>query len=193
MRRERDVTRVTTGSPMDDVQLNERFRTGDDAAVRLVYERHGRAMFATAMSVLGDRELAADAVQLAFVKAWRASSSYDPGRNLRPWLATITRRVAIDVYRREAQSRRSELRADVDASVIPLAFERTWEAFEVRTALDQLPDEEREVVQLAHFGGLSHSEIAEKLRVPIGTVKSRSSRAHRRLASLLSHLVEVAR
>jgi RNA polymerase sigma factor (sigma-70 family) len=188
-----DVTRVATGSPMDDVELNERFRAGDEAAVRLVYERHGRAMFATAMSVLGDRELAADAVQLAFVKAWRASSSYDPGRDLRPWLATITRRVAIDVYRREAQSRRSEPRADVEPSVIPLAFERTWEAFEVRTALDRLPDEEREIVRLAHFGGLSHSEIAEKLRVPIGTVKSRSSRAHRRLATLLSHLVEAAR
>jgi RNA polymerase sigma-70 factor (ECF subfamily) len=178
---------------MDDVQLNDRFRAGDDAAVRLVYERHGRAMFAIAMSVLGDRELAADAVQQAFVKAWRASNSYDPGRDLKPWLATITRRVAIDVYRREAQAKRSEPRADVDASVIPLAFERTWEAFEVRSALDQLPHDEREIVRLAHFGELSHSEIAEKLGLPLGTVKSRSSRAHRRLAGLLSHLVEAAR
>jgi RNA polymerase sigma-70 factor (ECF subfamily) len=148
-------------------------------------------MFAVAMSVLGDRELAADCVQQAFVKAWRASASFDPERELRPWLATITRRVAIDLYRREL-ARRSEPHADVDATVIPLAFERTWEAFEVRAALDQLPDDEREVVRLSHFEGLAHSEIAEKLGVPVGTVKSRSHRAHRRLASLLGHLVESA-
>ena len=63
----------------------------------------------------------------------------------------------------------------------------------MRTALDQLPDDEREVVRLSHFEGLAHSEIAERLGVPMGTVKSRSHRAHRRLASLLSHLVEGAR
>ena len=76
---------------------------------------------------------------------------------------------------------------------MPIAFERTWEAFEVRAALDQLPGDEREVVHLAHFEGYTHSEIADKLRVPVGTVKSRSFRAHRRLAGVLSHLVEAAR
>ena len=76
---------------------------------------------------------------------------------------------------------------------MPIAFERTWEAFEVRAALDQLPSDEREVVRLAHFEGLTHSEIADRLDVPVGTVKSRSFRAHRRLAGLLAHLVEGAR
>jgi RNA polymerase sigma factor (sigma-70 family) len=142
--------------------------------------------------MLPNRELAAKCVQEVFVKAWRASKSFDPRRELRPWLATITRRVAVDIYRREARTR-SEPRADVDDTVVPIAFERTWEAFEVRAALDQLPDDEREVVRLAHFEGLTHSEIAEKLRVPVGTVKSRSFRAHRRLAGMLSHLVEAAR
>jgi RNA polymerase sigma-70 factor, ECF subfamily len=177
---------------MDDIQLNDRFRTGDDAALRAVYERYSGPMFAVAMSVLSNRELAADCVQQAFVKAWRASASFDPQRELRPWLATITRRVAIDLYRREKVAQRSEPRAEVDATVIPVAFERTWETFEVRAALDQLPADEREVVRLSHFEGLAHSEIAEKLRVPIGTVKSRSHRAHRRLAALLAHLVESA-
>ena len=115
-----------------------------------------------------------------------------PDRELRPWLATITRRVAVDVYRREARTR-SDPFAEVDDTVVPIAFERTWEAFEVRAALDQLPGDEREVVRLAHFEGLTHSEIAERLRVPVGTVKSRSFRAHRRLAERLSHLVEAAR
>ena len=177
---------------MTDLQLHSRFRAGEESAVRDVYERYGGAMFATAMSVLGNRDLAADAVQQAFVKAWRASRTFDPGRELRPWLATITRRVAIDVYRRELTARRSAAGTDQDATVIPVAFERTWEAFEVRSALEQLPPDEREVMRLSHFEGLAHPEIAEKLGVPVGTVKSRSHRAHRRLASLLSHLVESA-
>ena len=177
---------------MDDAELNARFRLGDEAAVRAVYARYGGAMFAVAMSTLGNRDLAAECVQQAFVKAWRAAQSFDPERELRPWLATITRRVAIDIYRREARTR-SQTLADADDVVMPIAFERTWEAFEVRAALDQLPADEREVVRLAHFEGMTHSEIATALGVPIGTVKSRSSRAHRRLASLLAHLVEAAR
>lgn len=176
----------------DDTELTTRFRLGDEAAVRVIYQRYGGAMFAVAMSMLPNRELAAECVQEAFVKAWRGSTSFDPERELRPWLATITRRVAVDIYRREARTR-SEPRADVDNTVVPIAFERTWEAFEVRAALDQLPSDEREVVRLAHFEGLTHSEIADKLRVPVGTVKSRSFRAHRKLAGLLAHLVEAAR
>jgi RNA polymerase sigma-70 factor (ECF subfamily) len=178
---------------MDDAALNDRFRAGDDAALRLVYERYGRAMFAVALSVLRDRDLAADCVQQSFVKAWRAARTFDPQRELKPWLATITRRVAIDIYRRQASLRRTEPRDDVDAAVIPLAFERTWEAFEVRAALDRLPVDEREIMRLAHYVGMTHTEIAEKLGLPLGTVKSRSSRAHRRLAGLLAHLVEAAR
>jgi RNA polymerase sigma-70 factor (ECF subfamily) len=176
----------------DDTELNNRFRQGDESAVRAIYQRYGGAMFAIAMSMLSNRELAAECVQEAFVKAWRSARSFDAARELRPWLATITRRVAVDIYRREVRTR-SEPRADVDDTVVPIAFDRTWEAFEVRAALDQLPVDEREVVRLAHFGGLTHSEIADKLRVPVGTVKSRSFRAHRRLAGLLSHLVEAAR
>ncbi|HET9547598.1 MAG TPA: sigma-70 family RNA polymerase sigma factor [Desertimonas sp.] len=177
---------------MDDTELNTQFFLGDEAAVRAVYQRYGGAMFAIARSMLPNRELAAECVQEAFVKAWRASRSFDPTRELRPWLATITRRVAVDIYRREARTR-SDPVADVDDTVVPIAFERTWEAFEVRAALDQLPADEREVVRLAHFGGLTHNEIADELQVPVGTVKSRSFRAHRRLAGLLAHLVDTAR
>jgi RNA polymerase sigma-70 factor (ECF subfamily) len=177
---------------MDDTELNRRFRHGDESAVREIYDRYGGAMFAVAMSMLGDRELAAECVQQAFVKAWRAAQTFDPDRELRPWLATITRRTAIDVHRREARLR-SEAHEEVDDVVMPLAFERTWETFEVRAALDQLPPDEREVVRLAHFEGMTHSEIADVLHVPVGTVKSRSHRAHRRLAELLAHLVEAAR
>ena len=71
-----------------------------------------------------------------------------------------------------------------------MSLEATWEAWQVRIALDQLPDDERQVVKLAWFDGLAHAEIADKLGVPVGTVKSRSHRAHRRLADLLAHVRE---
>ena len=176
----------------DDTELNTRFRSATRPRCAPSTSATAGRCSPSRCRCSRDRELAAECVQQAFVKAWRASRSFDPERELRPWLATITRRVAVDIYRREARTR-SEPHADVDDTVVPIAFERTWEAFEVRAALDQLPDDEREVVRLAHFEGLTHSEIAEKLDVPIGTVKSRSFRAHRRLAGLLAHLVDAAR
>ena len=82
-----------------------RFRDGDADAVRSVYREYGRLVYAVAHKVLGDRSLAEDATQQTFVQAWKAAATYDPSRDLGPWLATIARRAAIDVHRRE--SRRS--------------------------------------------------------------------------------------
>ena len=79
--------------------------------------------------------------------------------------------------------------AEVDVAIDAMSFESSWERFEVRRAIDGLPPDERQVVRLAHLGGMTHSEIAERLGVPIGTVKSRSSRAHRRLVAALEHTV----
>jgi RNA polymerase sigma-70 factor (ECF subfamily) len=81
---------------------------------------------------------------------------------------------------------------DAATIALPPSMEGIWEAWQIRIALDMLPAEEREVVRAQHFGGLTHAQIAQHLAVPIGTVKSRSHRAHRRLASMLEHLVEVA-
>jgi len=176
--------------PIDDTDLVARFAAGDEAAVRAVYDRYARPVFTVALRILGDRTLADEAVQLTMLKAWRAAGSFDPSRELAPWLYTIARRVAIDLYRRD---RRADVPTELEddaLAVVPLSFERTWEAWEVRAAVDQLADEEREVVRLAHLVGLSHREIAERLGVPVGTVKSRSARAHRRLAFLLRHVAE---
>ena len=74
--------------------------------------------------------------------------------------------------------------------MLPQTFEGTWEAWEVRSALDRIPADEREVLLATHFIGLTHDEAAERLGIPVGTVKSRSHRAHRRLADLLAHLKE---
>ena len=142
------------------------------------------------MSVLRDRALAEDAAQEAFMRAWRGASSFDPSRPLSPWLMTIARRTALDVHRREFRPTRGGHAPEQEVSVNLPGIERAWETWEIRLALEELPDEERHVVALAHFQGLSHPQIAEKLGIPVGTVKSRSFRAHKRLAQLLSHLVD---
>jgi RNA polymerase sigma-70 factor, ECF subfamily len=172
-----------------DGDLIARFVAGEEAAVRAIYARYAGPVLTVAMGMLAKRELADEVVQTTMLKAWRAASSFDPSRELAPWLYAIARRVAIDVYRREQRAAVPVELSDDQVAVVPLSFERTWEAWEVRSALGQLAAEEREVVRLAHFVGMTHAEIAEQLGVPLGTVNSRSHRAHRRLAALLAHVV----
>ncbi|MGI9028648.1 MAG: RNA polymerase sigma factor [Ilumatobacteraceae bacterium] len=172
---------------LDDRELARRFPSGDEDVVRAVYARYGGAVHTIAMSMLRDPMEAADVVQATFLNAWRAAARFTPDRELGPWLYAIARRQAIDAYRR---NRRIELgtNADLDVVELPPSMEQLWEAWEVRRAVDQLPADEREVVRMTWFDGLSHPEVAERLGVPVGTVKSRSHRAHRRLAALLAHL-----
>lgn len=177
-----------------DARLRKRFRDGDADAVRAVYRAYARLVYAVARNVLADRSLCEEATQLTFLKAWRAARSIDPSRELGPWLATIAKRVAIDVYRREAHRAASPLEAIApdDPALVspPLAIEDAYQVWEVRRAVCALPEEEREVVRYQHFDGLTHAQIATHLGVPVGTVKSRSFRAHRRLAIELRHLRE---
>lgn len=171
-----------------------RFRAGDADAVRAVYREYGRLVYAVCRNQLGDPQLAEDAAQQTFLKAWRSARTVDPGRDLAPWLATIARRTAIDVHRQESRQVSSDI-DDVPAShpalvSEPMAIERTYDAWQVRQALDELPADEREVVQLQHLEGLTHTAVAQRLGVPVGTVKSRSHRAHKKLAGKLGHLRE---
>jgi RNA polymerase sigma-70 factor (ECF subfamily) len=175
----------------DDAVLVAGFAAGDEHAVRAVYERYAGPILTVAMGTLGKRELAEEVVQHTLLKAWRAAGTFDTTRPLSPWLYAIARRVAVDIHRRERRAAVPTEIEDDDVAVLPLSFERTWEAWEVRQAVATLPAEEREVVRLAHLVGLSHREVAEHLEVPLGTVKSRSARAHRRLAALLGHVVRV--
>jgi RNA polymerase sigma-70 factor (ECF subfamily) len=143
------------------------------------------------MSVLKDRELAADAVQMTFMNAWRAAGTLDPERPVAPWLYTIARRASIDLYRSRRRAPEPIEEAGDQMVQLPPSLEGAWEAWEIRSAIDSLPAEEREIVRAQHYLDLTQAEIAQRLGVPLGTVKSRSHRAHRRLASLLGHLVEV--
>lgn len=168
------------------------FRTGDEAAVRAVYQRYGGAVATVARSMVSQPELVEEIVQQTFLKAWRAANTFDDSRDLAPWLYAIARRTAIDVIRRERKPTTGDHEPETDVAVLPLSFEQTFEAFEVRRAIDTLPEEERAVVEMSHRFGFTHLEIAEHLGVPVGTVKSRSARAHKRLAAVLRHLAPIA-
>jgi RNA polymerase sigma factor (sigma-70 family) len=166
-----------------------RFREGDADAVRELYRAYGGLVYAVAHRALGSPTLADEATQQTFLQAWRAAAGFDVSRDPGPWLATIARRVAIDVYRREHPHEHQAV-DEARGVAVPDDTERAQDAWEVRAAVDALPPEERDVVRLQHLDGLTHADIAARLEIPLGTVKSRSNRAHRRLAAALGHLRE---
>ncbi len=169
------------------------FARGDPEAVRAVFRTYGKLVYAVAFKVLGDRSLADEATQETFVRAWRGAATYDPGRDIGPWLATIARRTAVDVFRRT--SRRTHVALEEEApglAEMPPSVERAYDIWEVRRALAQLPPEDAALVRLQHLDGLTQAEVAQRMGIAIGTVKSRTFRAHRRLAGLLGHLRDEA-
>ena len=164
--------------------------------MRAVYREYGRLVYAVAYKVLGDRGLAEEATQQTFLKAWRASAAASTqSRELGP-VAGVDRAARGD--RRVRGARRCatadplELAPPGDPALVraPHSAEAVYDVWEVRQAVAQLPADEQEVVRLQHFEGLTHTQIAERLGVAVGTVKSRSFRAHKRLAALLGHLRE---
>lgn len=184
---EATVTETAVGP--DDVALRRAFCAGDVDALGRVFDLFSRPAWSVAMGVLRDRQLADDATQEAFMRAWRAADRFDPDRSLAPWLMTIARRTALDVLRWENRPTRGDHEPEQDVVVNLPGIERAWETWEVKAALERLPTEEREIVWFAHYHGMSHPQIADQLDIPVGTVKSRSFRAHKRLAALLSHVV----
>lgn len=140
------------------------------------------------MSVTRVDHLAQEAVQDTFLRAWRAAGSYDPHRDLGPWLMTIARHASLDLIRREFRPTRGGHEAEQDAVVEDPGIDQVWTAWQVQEAVGRLNEEEQVIVRLSFFEDLTQTQIAERLGVPLGTVKSRSHRAHRRLAELLSYL-----
>jgi RNA polymerase sigma-70 factor (ECF subfamily) len=148
----------------------------DDAALGTLYDRYGRPAYALAVRIVRDPALAQDAVQDAFLAAWRTAPSFDPRRGTAAsWLLTLVHRRAVDVVRREDRRRASPLEDAPVASgdATDEAAEVREQRARVRRALVVLMPAEREALELAYYGGLSQSEIAERLGVPLGTVKSR--------------------
>lgn len=167
-----------------------RFRDGDADALGEVYDRYARPVWSVAITVTRTDHLAQEAVQETFIRAWNSAGTYDPERDLGPWLLTIARYTALDLLRRELRPTRGGHEAEQDAVVEPPDLDRAWISWSVHEALLRLADHEREIIRLSFFEDLTHAQIAERLGLPVGTVKSRSHRAHRRLAELLSHVRE---
>lgn len=171
--------------------LNERFVSGDPEAVRELYRDYGRPLYGAVYRIVGDHGLAEEAVQQTFLKAWRAAHRFDVDRDIAPWLFTIAKRVAVDIYRRERRHTAEEL-GERDVGYDGTGIETTFAIFEVRKAMEGLADEEKAVLAATHFAGLSHQQAAAQLGVPPGTVKSRAYRAYRKLESALAHMREVS-
>ena len=171
-----------------DEQVLEAVGRGDDDALGVLYDRFGRLAFRLAFRILRDRALAEDAVQEAFLAVWRSADAYKRER-AKPstWILTVVHRRAVDLVRRE-QSRRGEpLEVAPEPSVGPVdedAVLRDRRAA-VQAALTELPGDQRQALELAYYGGLTQSELAERLGVPLGTVKSRMFAGLGRLRELL--------
>ena len=169
-----------------DGELIQAAATGDQSAFEDLYRRYARPVFGLALRRLGDRGRAEDAVQETFASIWRSAGSYRPERGPgAPWLYAVARNAIVD----RARSR-SELPAEIperaDESAGPLErTEQGWVAWRVHRALEELPEHEREVIALAYWSGLSQSEVAEFLGIPLGTVKTRTRAALGRLADVL--------
>ena len=149
----------------------------DEVAFAELYDRYGRIAYGLALRVLRDEALAEDAVQDAFLAIWRGASRFIPERaKASTWILTLVHRRAVDLVRRE-ERRRTEPLEDTDlAGSDPSAEDVAWVRFErdrVQGALRQLPDQQREAIELAYYGGFTQSELAERLGQPLGTIKSR--------------------
>jgi RNA polymerase sigma-70 factor (ECF subfamily) len=174
-----------------DAELIQRTSAGDREAYEKLYKRYARSVFGLALRRLGDRGRAEDAVQETFASVWRSASTYKPERGPgAPWLYGVARNAIVDRSRARSEPPAEAPDApSLDASPEERA-EQAWTSWRVHRALEQLPEREREVVALAYWSDLSQSEVAAKLGIPLGTVKTRTRSALQRLATILEEEAE---
>ena len=160
----------------------------DEEALGELYDRFGRIAYGLARRVLRDEKLAEDAVQEGFLAAWGNADRFMPeNAKASTWLLTFVHRRAVDLVRREERRRTEPLPETSGAS--ESAADDAWLRFErerVQAALRQLPDQQREALELAYYGGFTQSELAERLGQPVGTIKSRMFAGLARLRELLA-------
>jgi len=177
-----------------DLSLSERLRAGDRAAFEELYRRYARSAYGLALRVTGQELLAQEVVHDGFLALWRAPEAYDPTRGaFRTFFLSLVHHRAVDTVRREDRLRKRtervlNLERAQDEDVAEGVVEEAWLATrrkEVREALTVLPTEQRLVVELAYFGGHTQAQIAAELGVPLGTVKTRTLAAMRKLRRAL--------
>jgi RNA polymerase sigma-70 factor, ECF subfamily len=173
--------RASKAERLADEELMPLIGAKDPDAFEVFYDRHGGVAYSLAYRIVGERGAAEDVTQEAFISIWRSGARYDAARgSVRTWMLGVVRNRAIDFLRSKA-GRAPKLDFDDDSILEhrPAAEQTESEALrretaqEVRGALDELPGEQAKVIQLAYFGGFSHTEIAGMLGVPLGTVKGR--------------------
>jgi RNA polymerase sigma factor (sigma-70 family) len=177
-----------------DLELHRRVGSGDRAAFEDLYRRYAQPAYALALRVTGQDALAQEVVHDSFLALWRAPEAYDPTRGpFRTFFLSLVHHRAVDAVRREERLRKRAERVsnleprtgeDVAEEIVEDAYlvERRRE---IREALQTLPPDQRRVVELAYFGGYTQARIAEELGIPVGTVKTRTLAAMRKLRRAL--------
>ena len=169
---------------LSDEQLMARVAARDSAAFELLYDRHSAVVLGIAVKIVGDRAVGEEVLQETYWRMWTQAATFDPAKGpLRAWLFSIARRQALDVLRRQSvrpaaarddsEARRLETAPATDEDV-PVAAEQAIAAEQLRGALDQLSAEQKRVLELAYFGGLTRQEIARVAGTPLGTVHTRA-------------------
>lgn len=171
----------------DPTALLRRIAQGDDSALAALYDEYAGRVYGFVLRVVGDAALAQEVTQDVFLKVWQHPHQWDPARGqFSSWLLTVARYTAVDRLRFEAlrSGRSVPLMEDIDAPTRddpdPAELDR------LRALLRRLPDEQRQVIELAYFRGLTHSELAAALNLPLGTVKTRLRAGLQKLRALLS-------
>ena len=171
---------------------------GDARAFEVIFDRHSRVAYSLAYRMCGRQTMAEDIVQEAFLSLWRSGARYDRARgSVRSWILGAVHNRAIDAFRREACRSALDVHDDGISERLPAAertdveVEQRDDAREVRSALETLPADQRQVIELAYFGGFSHSQIADMLELPSGTVKGRMRLGLAKLRLVLGEPTEV--
>jgi RNA polymerase sigma factor (sigma-70 family) len=189
------------GSETDDGVLLQRTAAGDSDALMVLHKRYANLVYSMSWRVLQDAGLAEEVTQDVFMKLWRREQRYDPARGrFSAWLLSVTRFAAIDRLRQEGRRPMvvdlpgEETDQQSALEQLPATDHASWERGQhLRLVLTELPAEQRQVVELAYFGGFTHSELAATLGLPLGTVKGRLRLGLERLRSLWADEPEPAR
>ena len=178
----------------DDLELHRSLSAGDRGAFDDLYRRYSASAYGLAYRITGQQMLAQDVVHDAFMALWRAPEAFDPARGaFRTFFLSLVHHRAVDTVRREERIRARQERA---SNLEPVAVEDPAEGvtdaadlaarrIEIRAALDTLPPEQRQVLEMAYYGGKTQVQIAEEIAIPIGTVKTRTLAAMRKLRRAL--------
>jgi RNA polymerase sigma-70 factor, ECF subfamily len=174
------LLRNTNLGALADEDLMQLAHEGEVRAFEMIFDRHAGAAFSLAYRMCGRQAMAEDIVQESFLSVWRAGARYERERGgVRAWLLSVVHNRAIDAFRRGAAKDARDVRDEgiterlASPELTDAEVERRDDARQIRRALAELPDDQRQVIELAYFGGFTHSQIASMLELPAGTVKGR--------------------